>query len=895
MRLAVRLRSWLRTLLTRSRTEREMDAELRFHVESYAEDLVRLGVVREEALRRARVEFGGVEQTKEDCRDARGITVVHSLLQDVRYGLRMLGKSPGLTAIVVITLGLGIGVNTSIFSVLNEWLLRPLPVPHPEKIVNLARSPRPSRLSYLDMQELRRQANTLSDVFAYDTGAAGLSADGQAGQIAYSTVTGNYFSALGVKPLLGRLFLPAEGEKPGDALNLILGYSFWQKRFAGDPGVIGKHAAVDGTPATIIGVVPPEFHGMLFAFDMDAYLPLGMESLQQDAGGFWTDRGDRSLMVFARLKPGMSLAQAQSSVDVVTRRLAAQFPTTDKGLAVRVLPERHARPAPEVSSFVPVIAGLFLVLPALVLLLACMNVANILLARATAREREMAIRAAIGAGRGRLIRQMLIESLLLALLGGVAGVALGELAISAAGSLLRPVTTSSAGWAMRIECRFDWKVFAYTLAAAVLTGIFVGLWPALRAGRADVNSVLHEGGRSSQAGPARLRLRSSLVVAQVAGSLMLLVVAGLLVRSLNHAEHMFLGFDPGHVVSIMLNPHEVGYDQARAKSFYRELKSRARALPGVESASVAVMVPMAYPSQNSAVYVEGHPLAPDQEAPEISYDGVDPQYFPTMRVPLLRGRSFSDSDNETATAVAIVNQTMARRLWPAEDALGKRFSLKGASGPWIQVVGVAVDGQYWFISPDPQPYFYLPFAQDFSSLASLQVRTSGQPEPMIPVVEREIRKLAPDMPIIQAATMEHTVHGLAGLFIFSLAASLAASLGILGLLLALVGTYGVISFAAAQRTHEIGVRMALGAARSDILQLISRQGLLLVGGGILTGALAALGLTRAMSKLLMGVSPSDPITYLSVSVLLAGVSLVACWIPARRATRVDPMVALRYE
>jgi len=895
MRLGVRLRSWLRTLAKRSRLERDMDSELRFHIESYAEDLARRGLSPEEALRRARVEFGGLEQTKEECRDARGITMAHSLLQDVRYGLRMLGKSPGLTAIVVITLGLGIGVNTSIFSVLNEWLLRPLPVPHSEQIVNLARSPRPSRLSYLDMQELRRQSHTFSDVFGYDTGAAGLSADGQAGQIAYSTVTGNYFSALAVQPLLGRLFVPGEGEKTGEALNLVLGYSFWQKRFAGAPGVIGKHVAMDGKPATIIGVVPPEFHGMLFAFDMDAYLPLGMESMEQDSGGFWTDRGNRSLMVFARLKPGMSLAQAQSSVDVVTRRLAAQFPTTDKGLAVRVIPERRARPAPEVSSFVPVIAGLFVVLPALVLLLACMNVANILLARATAREREMAIRAAIGAGPWPLIRQMLTESLLLALLGGSAGVALGELAISAAGWLLHPVTTSSAGWAMRIDCRFDWKVFVYTLAAAVLTGVFVGLWPALRAGHADLNSVLHECGRGSQTGPARLRLRSSLVVAQVAGSLMLLVVAGLLVRSLNHAEHMFLGFDPGHVVSIMLNPHEVGYDQVRTKNFYRELESRARAIPGVESASVAVMVPMAYPSQNSAVYVEGHPLAPDQEAPEISYDGVDPGYFPTMRVPLLQGRNFSDSDNEAAPTVAIVNQTMAARLWPNADAIGRRFSLKSANGPWIQVVGVAADGQYWFISPDPQPYFYLPFAQDYSSLASLQVRTSGPPEPMIPVVEREIRKLAPDMPIIQAATMEHTVHGLAGLFIFSLAASLAATLGVLGLLLAVVGTYGVISFAAAQRTHEIGVRMALGAARADILKLISRQGLLLVGGGVLAGLVAALGLTRAMGKLLMGVSPSDPLTYLAVVILLATVSLVACWIPARRAMRVDPMVALRYE
>ena len=822
-------------------------------------------------------------------------SVVNSLLQDGRYGLRMLGRSAGLTTIVVITLGLGIGVNSSIFSVLNEWLLRTLPVPNPEQIVALAKGSGGSRLSYLDLLDLRNQAGVFSNVFGYDTGSAGLSADGKPGQFAYSTVTGNYFSALGVKPLLGRLFVPGEGDRPGEALNLVLGYSFWQKRFAGDPAVIGKHIAVNGRPATIIGVVPPGFHGLLFAFDMDGYLPLSMMSEGEDRNSLWVDRSDRSLMPFARLQPGISLAQAQSAVDVVAKRLAAQYPTTDKGLAVRVIPERQARPAPEVSSFVPVIAGLFLVLPALVLLLACMNVANILLARAAAREREMAIRAAIGAGRWRLIRQMLTESLLLALLGSIAGAVLGELGIAAAGFLLRPVTTSSAGYAFRIDCRFDWRVFAYTLAAAVFTGVFVGLWPALRAGRSDLSAALHEGGRSDQAGPGRLRLRSSLVVAQVAGSLMLLVVAGLLVRSLRHAEHMFLGFDPDHVVSVMLDPHQAGYDQVRTKNFYRELERRVGALPGVESASLARTVPMSYPSQNDPVYVEHHVLGPNEQAPQVSYNGIDPGYFSTMQVPLLRGRSFTDSDNEKSPLVAIVNQTMARRLWLGEDAIGKRFSLKSASGPWVQVVGVAGDGQYWFITSDPQPYFYVPLDQDYASLASVQARTSGPPEPMIPVMQREILRLAPDMPIIQAATMEQAVHGLAGLFIFQLAASLAGVLGILGLLLAVVGTYGVVSFGAARRTHEIGVRMALGASRGDILKLVSRQGLVLMGAGLAAGLLAAIGLTRAMSKLLLGVSPSDPITYLGVVILLAAVGLAACWIPARRAMLVDPIIALRYE
>jgi len=824
--------------------------------------------------------------------------VIASLRQDGLYGLRLLGKSPSLTAILVITLALGIGVNTGIFSVLNGWLLRPLPVPHPEQIVDLAREAGEgtggSRLSYLDMLDFRNQAAAFSDVLGYDTGSAGLSGDGKPVQFAYSTVTGNYFSALGVKPLLGRLFLPGEGEKSGEELPLVLGYEFWRKRFGGDPAVVGKHVVVDGKPATIIGVVPPDFHGLLFAFDMEGYVPLSMKSVEEDAS-FWADRGSRSLMLFARLKPGISLTQAQSSVDVVARRLAVQYPTTDKGLAVLVIPERRARPAPLVSSFVPIIAGLFLVLPALVLLLACMNIANILLARATGRQREMAIRSAIGVGHWRLVRQMLTESLMLAFLGGIGGLVLGKLALLGAASLLHPITTSSAGYAFRMDCSFDWKVFAYTMAAAVCTGILVGLWPALRAGRTDVNTMLHEGG-SSKAGPAHHRLRSVLVVAQVAGSLMLLIAAGLLLRSLSRAEHLCLGFDPDHVLNIILDPHQIGYGQARTQSFYRELERRIGSLPGVESTSLARTVPMVYPSESSPIYVEGHPLANSQDVPEeISFNGIDPAFFATMRVPLLHGRMFSDSDNETAPRVAIINQTMTKRLWPNQDAVGKRFSMKSAGGPFVEVVGVAADGQYWFISPDPRSYFYLPLAQDYGSFASLQVRTSGPPEPMIPVVEREIRRLAPDIPIIDAATMQQAVQGLAGLFVFRLAASLAGILGTLGLLLAVVGTYGVVSFGAAQRTHEIGVRMALGAAPGDILRLNSRQGLSLVGAGLLAGPVAAWGLTRGMSKLLMGVSPTDATTYLAVGVLLAAVGLVACWIPARRATRVDPLVALRYE
>jgi putative ABC transport system permease protein len=894
------LRVWLLRLgglFRRERHYQEFAQEVESHLQLHIEDNIRSGMTPEEARRKALIKFGSIDAVMEDYGKQSGIPAIETLVQDVCYGFRMLAKAPSLTAIVVITLALGIGVNTAIFSVLNGWLLRPLPVQAPEQIMVLApqqeQGPR-GKFSYADLLDFRKQAEAFSDLFAYGFGASGLSFDGKANEFVYSAVTGNYFSALGVRPVLGRLFFIGEGEKPGDALLVVLGYSYWQRKFGGDPGVVGKQVLVNGQAAMVVGVAPREFHGSLFAFDMDGYLSLNMMSRGPDSRGFWSDRTDRDLFVQGRLKPGVSLAQAKSSVDVIAQRLAAQYPGTDSGVTVRVIPERLARPAPLVASFAPIVAGLFLGLAALVLALACVNVANILLARAAARQREMAIRAAVGAGRWRLIRQMLTETLLLAFLGGIAGVLLGEWAISASGSFLHSVTTTP-NFGYRMDCSFDWKVFTYTLAAVVLAGILVGIWPAFRASRADVNALLHQVGRSDSIGAGHHRLRGILVVAQLAGSLMLLTVAGLFVRSLGRAENMFLGFDPDHVLTVLLDPHQVGYDQTRTKTFYRELKDRVGALPGVQSASLASAVPMEVPASGSSVYVEGHPLASGQQPAAISFNSIDPAYFQTMRVPLLQGRTFTEADNETARPVALVNQTMARKLWPSEDPIGKRFSIKSATGPFIEVVGVAGDGQYMFVSPEHQPYFYVPLAQNYSSFRSLQVRSSVSPESLITGVQQEIRHLEPDLPLIDVRTMDQVVQGLGGLFIFRLAASLAALMGILGLALAVVGVYGVVSFSVTRRTQEIGIRRALGAERGDILMLVSRQGLRLLIAGVVAGLVVAYGLTRAIAKLLMGVSATDPTTYTLVTVLLSVVTLLAIWIPARRATRVDPMVALRYE
>ncbi|HXT86141.1 MAG TPA: ABC transporter permease [Verrucomicrobiae bacterium] len=812
--------------------------------------------------------------------------------QDVRYALRMLRKSPMLTVIVVLTLALGIGANTAIFGIVNGFILRPLPVKSPQEVMVLAASVPGDvigdyQLSYPELADFRAQADTFSDLLAYQVGIGGLSFAGKTDQFFFDYVTGNYFSALGIQPALGRLFLPAQGETSGKDLYVVLSYSYWQRRFGGDSNIVGKQVLINGQAATIIGVAQKGFEGTQFALDMDGYVPLNM---LPDASKFFTDRSSRNLTVMGRLKNGVSLSQAQSAVNVVAQRLANQYSTTEKGVSVRVIPERFARPQPLTTNIVPFIAGLFLLLAGLVLLLACMNVANILLVRATVRQREMAIRAALGAGRVRLIRQLLTESVTLAFFGGIAGLLLGRWATNVIPSLLPP-----SNFPIHINFAFDWRVFLYALAVALAAGTLMGLWPALRAARADVNSVLHGAGRSDTAGVGRHRIRSVLVVAQVGGSLVLLIVAGLFVRSLSSAQRMYLGFDPDNVLNVTLDPNEEGYDQTRTIDFYRELEARVRALPGVKNASLASSVPMGVENASGQIYIEGRTLPPNQQPPLIFYNMVDANYFDTMLVPLLRGRAFRQNDDDKAPRVAIVNQTMAREFWPNENPIAKRFRLNGAGSPFIQVVGVAADGKYIFIGFSHQPFFYVPLEQNYASYRTLQIRTSVPPESLSSRVQAEVHALGPTIPISDVRTMRNSLSGANGFFLFRVGAVLAGALGILGLTLSVVGVYGVVSYASSQRTHEIGIRMALGAHRGNILVLVLRQGLTLVIAGVLLGLVLAFALTRSMSAILIGVSPTDALTFASAALLLTAIGFWACYAPARRAMRLNPMAALRHE
>jgi predicted permease len=817
-----------------------------------------------------------------------------SVFQDVKHGFRQLQRSPGLAAVAILTLALGIGATTAIFGIINSWLLKPLPVPHPGQITVMTQEQSGSLLTQFSLPDVRdysEQRGPFADIFACAPGLVGLTADRRTDQVFINYVTGNYFSALGLKPYLGRLILPSEGQTPGADPVFVLGYDYWKSRFNGDQGIIGKTVTVNGNAVTVVGVTPPDFHGTTTFVDTQAYMPISMSTVAPSLGkSIWTDRKTRFLTMLGRLKAGASVGEAEAAMNVVAARLAAQYPDTDRGYTIYVYPEPMARP-PEAHQFAKqgLIAMLFFALGAMVLLVACFNVASMLIARALGRRREMALRVSLGAGRGRLLRQTLAETLVLALVGGGAGLLLG-------GWLTGLMNLLPVGGTIpiRLDINFDWRVYAFTFLICLATGVIVGLAPAFRAFHANPNEELREGSSRLSGGIRSGRLRRALVVTQLAGSLVLLIVAGLFVRSLGKAETTNPGFDPHGVFDLTMNPPEIGYTKEQTDQFYKRVLDRVRAMPGVESAAFAFDIPFSYYHEDASVYVEGRTLEPGKHPPEVFFNRVTPGYFSTMRVSILRGRSFTNADDAGAPPVAVINQAMAELYWPGQDPLGKRFRTSD-KGPWISVVGVAGNASYIFVSFRDRPYYYLPLEQSYVGIRTLQIRSSLALQSLGLQIQNEIRSIDPLVPTFDVEPLTTVIQGPNGFMLFRLGAAVAGGLGLLALVLAVVGLYGVVSYTVGQRRHEIAIRMAIGATSREIFADVLSGGGRMVAAGWVIGLLLAALVARAASGILMGVSSLDPLTYIAASLALGLVTLLACYLPARRATRVDPATALRYE
>jgi len=809
-------------------------------------------------------------------------------LQDVQYSLRSLRRSPGFTSIVVLTLGLGIGFNTAIYSVINAFILRPLPVKDPDQLVVLATRDKhaevPHGLSFPDYRDYRGLTAVFSDVLARREFpfAANWKRDHQTERIWIDAVTVNYFDLLGIKASRGRTFTPEESHQPV----AVLDYTCWREKFAGDAGVLGQALNLGGRLVTVIGIAPEGFRGTQVSMRPDLYVPLEAPGITGAANRNRIEQRDaHELRAIARLKPGATLAQARSAVNVLATRLERQYSDTNKGVQVITIAERFARPEPQVSAALPAIAAFSMAIVGLVLLIACANIANLLLVRSLRRGKEMALRTAVGASRFRIVRLLLTESVTLGVLGGAAGVLIAHWAIRVIRS--RP---ASVDLPVYMDWTPDTRVLLFAIAVALLTGIVCGLMPALEASRPDLATVLKEGaGRST--GPRR-RLSAILVAGQVGISMLLLIVAGLFIRGARKAEEVDLGFDRNNLQLLSVDLAKQNYDQARATAFIRRLLDEIEALPGVRAVSVASCIPFEHQG-NESVFSDEQISIRRSDALSVFSNTVDVGYFGVMGIPVLRGRAFDKHDDESGPRVAVVNEALAMRLWPGKDPLQRKIRL--ANGDSLQVIGVVKTGKYAFLTEDQRPYLYLPFRQNYTSPTIFHVRTAAAPAPLVSSLRQAVRSLDPDLPIYNVKTMqEHLQRG----YVFSsiiLGGALSGLFGILGLALASIGLYGVVANTVSQRTREIGIRTALGAGSGNILRLVTRQSMMLVLAGAAGGLAGGLLVARLLKRVLFSVDPADLRTFLTVFVLLAIVAVVACLIPARRAIQVDPTVALRWE
>jgi predicted permease len=887
---------WYQRFFRRGLTEKHLDAELRFHLEQQIADYIAAGITPEEARRRARLEFGGIDQVKEECRDVGTAHLLETLAQDVRYGLRMLRKNPGFTAAAVITLALGIGANTAIFAVVNSFLLRPLPVREPGQLVVIASKERhsrfPHRVSYPDYVDLRRQVKVFGDVVAYMVGPVNMSGQGRIERIWVEGVTANYFSMLGVSAVRGRTFLAEEGQMGGGQPIMVLSYDFWVRQFAGDLSVLGKSIDLNNRAFVVLGIAPESFPGTEALIAPDAYIPLvALDRLPPGPQGALRQRDNRGLRVMARLQPNISLDEANAAVKVLGRQLESEYQKTNEGVSFTVIPETRARPDPADATLLPQVVAVFMTLVGLVLVIACANFAGLMLARAMAQEREMAIRAALGASRLRLMRQVVIEGALFGLFGGAAGLLLAIWATHVLSAIKLPTDIPVRLFTPTL----DWRVFSFTLGVSLLTGVIAGLAPALRGSTPNFHTSLKEDARGTTASLGRQRLRSLLVVLQITVTVLLLLCSGLFIRSLNNAEHMDLGFRTDHLLMLSADLGMQGYDKIRTQTFYRELLERVKGQPWTRSASLARFVPLG--SENGGaldVFTEEHPSTSKEPALSAFYNVIGLDYFKTMGTRLLRGRDFTEQDNESSPKVAIISETMARQLWPGRDPVGKRIRL-GRGGSYAQVVGVVRDIKFTLPYSEAQAFIYLPLLQDYQSEVTLLVHTSVDADGLLAAARAQLLALDPNLPAYDVKTMARHIREGVALLPVRLAATLVGTFGLIGLLLAVVGLYGIVSFFVAQRTHEIGVRIALGARQVEILKLVLWKGIVLTLIGVAVGLGLGIGVTRLIAGMLYDTRPTDPLTFAGVVFLLTAVALFASYLPARRATKVDPMVALRYE
>jgi predicted permease len=813
-----------------------------------------------------------------------------ALAQDLRHALRGLGRSPGFTAATVLVLGLGIGANAAIFSLANAILLRPLPASHPDELVRLHGSgPEGGQrsVSYPDYADLRDQCEVFSGLAA--TSLVPVSVDRGAGntQALGEVVSGNYFAVLGLQPLAGRFF-GADEDRPGRRV-VVLSHGYWENWLDSDPALLGRTLVLNGDAYGVVGIARPEFTGTFAGVFADFWVPLQAAASWLGPGGL-SDRDAPGLRLIGRLGPGVRPDRAQAAVDVVSDRLALAYPESNREERFRISEASllHGSLRGAAAAFLAILMGV----AGVVLLTACANLAGLLLVRAAGRRREMAIRVALGAGGARLARHVLTESVILGTLGGAAGI----LVAVWTSPLLYRFNPLPPSIPIRFDLALDGRVLGFAWALSLLTGLLVGLAPALKAMRADPAPALRDESGGLTGGTHRSRLRSAFVVLQVATSVVLLVGAGLFMKSLRHARGIDPGFDPGNALAIDIDLQARGYGPEAGERFYQETLRRVAALPGVVSTTYADLAPLDLATPTTPVVIESGETAPGRGDQALSFNQIGVSYFETLRIPLLRGRDFGERDDAGHPAVAIVNETMARRLWPGEEPIGRRFRLAGderrrLSPATLEVIGVAANVRYRTLGEEARPHFYLPYLQHYDAGRTLLVRTTGDPGGLIPAVQAAIRGQDPAVGGFFARTLSE--HAAFSLLPARMSAVLTALFGTVALLLAVVGLYGSVSYAAAQRTREIGVRMALGARPAALFRLILGQALPLVASGVAVGLAGSFVLTRFLSSLLYGVSATDPLTFAGAALLLAGVTILATCIPARRAMRLDPLSALR--